>query len=221
MRIVGTQEGDFTAYKCTAENVLGVDEDSVQLTGIPGEVSISGSDCAIDTECKISFGVTSMNAVTEYHVHVREYNETVGIYGNLTLISVSPTQNETEDDNFAETFMITGLDPSTQYEVEVFAFTKYGSGPASSPHRFITNYEGATYAPPPTTTTPEPPTTIPPTTFPPTTFPPTTIPTTTEVVTTAPKVAEVDGKTTDAGFSIHDFHSLLITLLCFFTLIVT
>jgi len=168
LQIMDIAEGDFGDYKCSASNILGVDDASLKLTGIPGQVSItSGGACIIDTECSVAFKVTSWNRIVEYQLRVREFNATSGAYGNLTLISVTSTQNQTENDEYAEKVLITDLNPTTYYEIDVTAETKYGVGPASLPHYLTTNYE------------------------------------------------------TDGGFSIHDFHSLLVALVCLFTLIVT
>ena len=41
LHIMGTAEGDFGDYKCSASNILGVDDASLKLTGIPGQVSIT------------------------------------------------------------------------------------------------------------------------------------------------------------------------------------
>jgi len=222
LRVLEMTEADFGLYKCNASNILGVDEDSIEVSGRPGQVVItSGRDCIIDTECSLTFKVTSLNAVTEYHVRVREFNQTAGEYGNLTLISITPSAelNQSIGDDYMQEVLIQDLNPSTQYEVDVYAHTKFGAGPASRPHYLTTNYEGATYPPPPTTTTPEPPTTVPPTT--------TTIPTTTEVATTTTSLIEpttvpettvvpVDESlgSADKGISTHGSASLLLVLGC-------
>ena len=67
----------------------------------------SGRDCIIDTECSLSFSVTSLNTVIEYHVRVREYNLTAEEYGNLTIISVKPSTEGAEGDEFSDQVLIT------------------------------------------------------------------------------------------------------------------
>ena len=41
LQIMDIAEGDFGDYKCSASNILGVDDASLKLTGIPGQVSIT------------------------------------------------------------------------------------------------------------------------------------------------------------------------------------
>lgn len=192
LHIAEMEESDFGRYKCTAENDLGVDDEVLDVSGLPGPVTItSGADCIIDTECAIAFKVSSLNAIVEYHVRVREYNDTADEFGNLTVISVVPSEGQDGEEFFEET-IIEGLNPSTQYQVDVYAHTKFGAGAASPAHYLTTNEEGATYPPPPTTTTPEPPTTVPVTT--PTegaTVPPVT--TTAPQATDEPSVTKING----------------------------
>ena len=70
----------------------------------------------------MAFKVTSWNRIVEYQLRVREFNATSGAYGNLTLISVTSTQNRTENDEYAEEVLITGN--LYVYEVYVYLTTR-------------------------------------------------------------------------------------------------
>lgn len=143
LRIPSIGESDFGFYKCTASNAVGVDDAQIELSGMPERVSItSGRDCIIDTECSLSFAVSSLNTVVKYHVRVREFNNTANEYGNLTLITVEPSEDLSQGDTYVDEVLIKDLNPSTQYEVDVYAHTKFGAGPASPPHYLTTNYGG-------------------------------------------------------------------------------
>jgi len=134
LRVSNVREDDFGVWKCQAQNYLGLDHALVSLSGLPQQVIItSGPNCILDTECMLSFKVSSLNSILEYHIRIRQYDNQLDDYGNMTVISVKPDAAINSVD-YEEQFYIKDLNHSTSYEVDVYAHTKYGAGPASLPH---------------------------------------------------------------------------------------
>lgn len=136
------RDSDFGKYECKAENPHGMSSGFITLNGVPFRpVFENKSQPATATTKILSWQTKSLAPILDFKFRFRKVktgNENF-IRGNFSWAQITiPADRDTTGPFHTKSYKITGLDPSTVYEVVIQARNQYGSSDESHALRFST-----------------------------------------------------------------------------------
>ncbi|XP_059480499.1 protein amalgam-like [Neocloeon triangulifer] len=132
--IRSVRDSDLGKYKCMAENIMGKGSATLELTGLCNPVKIKEKlGLAMDLSYSIIWEVDCYSQVYDY---LLKFKKTTDIeWYNLTIPSAS---SHTYTAVYSQDYNLSGLEPSTEYQVQIQARNKYGLGRPSKIFSFTT-----------------------------------------------------------------------------------
>ncbi|CAB3370971.1 Hypothetical predicted protein [Cloeon dipterum] len=132
--IRGMRDSDMGIYKCSAENTMGKGFAEVELSGNCNPVKIKERlSIATDLSYNLKWEVDCYSQVYDYVLKFKVTTENE--WYNLTIPS---TSSHTYTALYSQEYTLSGLEPSTEYQVQVQARNKYGLGRPSKTFSFTT-----------------------------------------------------------------------------------
>ncbi|KAL6439135.1 hypothetical protein ACFW04_003829 [Cataglyphis niger] len=132
LKIIHTSMQDFGEYKCRAQNIIGQNTKSINLTGVPSQPRISGAEMTNDDAGIIlKWHVESYSPIKEYKLQYRRKGEEWNF--------VEPEVKDGKGNQFIVEHPIEELQPGS-YEAVLTARNAFGWSIPSTPHKFTGDY---------------------------------------------------------------------------------